>query len=122
MITLVDFLLARIAEEEQAARLAIDGQADPENGWGYEGRALTPHVGIIHHAVQADHIIRWHPARVLAECEAKRRIVDHEDARGAQSIVSFTGRVVRAVGTSGVLRCLALPYSDHPDFDGPWQP
>lgn len=79
-LTIADFLLARIAEDEATARAGISGQADPENGWGYEGSALTPHVGIIHEPLQAAHITRWHPARVLAECAAKRQIVEfHRD-------------------------------------------
>ncbi len=148
-MTLTDFLLARIAEDEAVARAGISGQADPENGWGYGGfgspRALTPHVGIIHEAVQAEHVIRWHPARVLAECEAKRRIVGLHGGTYGGGTVEFC--VCCGVGEQGrgftdsphateedcydhdhshypcaTLLALALPYADHPDFREEWRP
>ncbi len=51
-MTIVEFLLARIAEEENVARLAA---ARPE---------------------AAMNITRWHPTRVLAECAGKREIIE----------------------------------------------
>ena len=125
-VTLAEFLLARIAEDEAAARAGISSQADPENGWGlieYQGMAglsLSPHVGHVHERVQGEHIIRWHPARVLAECEAKRRIVamqaENDDQRHQP------GFHYKAQMIEGVLRSLALPYADHPDYRESWRP
>lgn len=112
-LTLTDFLLARLAEDEAVARGGISGQADPENGWGYGGfgspKALTPHVGMIHEAAQAQHIIRWHPARVLAEVAAKRRIVERY-APVAESRLGF----------DDTLCDLASVYADHDDYDEEW--
>ena len=132
MTTLTTFLLDRIAEDEETARLGIGGQMDPENGWGYEGRALTPHVGVIHHAAQAEHITRWHPARVLAESEAKRRIVAEHGPEEVASLErgsfgkafvacrrcqTMAGQIIAPCPT---LRLLAQVYADHPDYQPEW--
>jgi hypothetical protein len=122
-LTLTDFLLARIAEDEDVARRGISGQADPENGWGlveYQGLAglaLSPHVGHIHERVQGEHVIRWHPARVLAECEAKRRILERAVA------LSEWDEMGSSTADDGydILGFLALPYADHPDYRQWWK-
>ena len=50
--------------------------------------------------------------RILDECEAKRRIVDKVyDVRG-----------VAGIHLDEVLRLLALPYADHPDYRDEWRP
>lgn len=56
----------------------------------------------------AVHIARHDPARILAECEAKRAIVayDHVDLA---TYIDMT-------------RLLALPYADHPDYREEWRP
>jgi hypothetical protein len=127
-MTLTEFLLARIAEDEQAATAGISTQADPENGWGlieYEGLAgltLSPHVGHIHERVQGEHIIRWHPHRVLAECEAKRRIVElcaevmgDEDPRTSLDEAGWISLAWE------LMYELAGVYADHPDFREGWR-
>src|SRR5689334_15491507 len=72
--TLTDFLLARIAEDEEHARSAT------------VPRALWPRVveGVAEHDDAAGwHVLHWDPARVLTECEAKRQIVAlHARAQG----------------------------------------
>lgn len=113
MSDLASFLLARIAEDEATGQQAV---ADLDD---------EPHAGVIGGwaNVLPSHLRfaqRITPARVLAECEAKRLIVEHEDARGEKRIVTFGGEPVRAVGTSPVLKHLALPYADHPEFDPVW--
>lgn len=56
----------------------------------------------------ADHIARHDPARVLAECEAKRRIVEWaSDGEGE-------------FHWSTVLAPLAAVYADHPDYREEW--
>ena len=87
MTTLTDFLLARIAEEENAARIA----------------ETQPHAAM--------NITRWHPAHVLADCNARRRIV------------AMHGELCFGNGDPAgdeVLEVLAQPYADHPDYDPPW--
>ena len=123
MSSLTEFLLARLAEDEAVARRGISSQADPENGWGYKNGALTPHVGIIHEAVQAEHITRWHPARVLADVEAKRAVVKLHESLSLDGGSKLFDRVMLPSlqrVTDEVLRLLAQPYADHPDFDPAW--
>lgn len=111
-MTIVEFLTARLDEEEMQARAAVSSQADPENGWGYEikayrpGGTLTPHVGIAHEDVQGVHIAYWHPYRVLADVESRRQIV------------AMHGQ---AVAIDTVLDHLASVYADHPAHDPAWR-
>lgn len=119
MTVLVRFLRARLDEDEQAAHAAFSGQADPENGWGaersewYRHTTITPHVGMIHEAVQADHVVRWNPARVLREVEAKRQLIE----MCAESLGSYEES---GFATQTLMR-LALPYADHPDYNPDWR-
>jgi len=108
-MTLPQFLHARIAEDESVARAAQ--QHAPSDGGQVGDLAAT-----------------FDPARVLAECEAKRRIIElayeatgydmtvdlerASDAR-ADSDVAFVG--------DRILKALALPYAHHPDFDERWR-
>ncbi|MFG2722699.1 DUF6221 family protein [Streptomyces sp. NPDC048416] len=70
----------------------------------------------------AEHIGRHDPARVLAEIEAKRQLLDRYEAMesgvlvmiGVESILSEYRRVL--------LPSLALPYADHPDYREEWRP
>src|SRR5438067_2058538 len=79
---LAEFLLARIAEDEGVARAATDGRWEVLPYWftsplGNPYSASVP--GVIPEEIDPDdaaHIARHDPARVLAECEAKRRIVE----------------------------------------------
>lgn len=97
------------------------------------------------------HIARHDPSRVLAECEAKLRIVEREQGSRAPRLATETheveyrheGEVVvfkvdgeRESMTSKeymerytvpsppseVLKLLALPYADHPDYRDEWKP
>lgn len=89
----VTWLLEQVAEDEREATAAFSGQCDPENGWGISGRAITPHVGVIHEDVQRAHVAKWNPARVLAECEAKRRVIRlYQNAVQAQRAGSISNR------------------------------
>ena len=84
-LTLAGFLAARIKEDEEAVR----GVRAP---WWWENTALDP-------------------ARVLAECEAKRRIVEHCEV----------DHLVASPGDPYVLQLLALPYADHSDWREEWR-
>lgn len=114
-MTLPEFLLARIAEDEAGAqtrlisRRMIGGKMVEvpltvcSGGWAFS------------------------PARVLAECEAKRRVVDlwrgagREASMGAEWPVKqfFDGRlsVIEAA-----IRALATAYANHPDYRQEWRP
>jgi rubrerythrin len=93
---LAEFLLARIADEEAGAKAAGGaawrfGAPNAEAEWNPDAEAWrTDYTGVSEAASgevvvydegwpdeeQARHIAHWDPARVLAECEAKRRIVE----------------------------------------------
>jgi hypothetical protein len=92
-VTLTEFLLTRIAEDEAVARAAEQTwDSDRDGGWWV---GCDPDT-------QA-HIARHDPARVLTECEAKRAIVELISSPGPQA-----------------LRLLALPYADHADYQPEW--
>ncbi len=114
---LVAFLLARIAEDEAAARAAFRPVGDSEvGGWYWSGAGDAVFVDDTEHPVAcgpwqqgmhqpfAHHMVRWDPERVLAECAAKRWIVEHGQS------------------TSAVLLALALVHADHPDYRDDWRP
>lgn len=69
-----------------------------------------------------------YPARVLAECEAKRRILDdlaahlEADYEAMESPIASAGWHAKTRALNGVVRLLALPYADHPDYDEAWRP
>jgi hypothetical protein len=108
-LTLTEFLLARIAEDEAAARRA---GIMPGVGWEYEPDPTPAPLLLVA------------PARVLAECEAKRRIVAHL-ASAPVYVGTFGSSVPSFIpGTPGtnesasyVLALLAMPYADHPGYD-----
>lgn len=130
MDDLKDFLLARIAEDEAVAQEATPGPwhmepvvyGPPEEGWGAAdmGDVTTGEgTGVVSHMYyegggasikNAAHIARHDPARVLAECEAKRRIVEW-----------MSDEVEYVVFGDDVLRALATVYADHPDYQPEWK-
>ena len=103
-MTLTAFLLARIMEDEAAA-------GAPRAG-----------AGPAYRADPAD------PARVLAECRAKRRVVVLADeATGLDETVDME-REAGSRGESGIhyvgdriLRAMAGVYDGHRDFDPSWR-
>ncbi len=111
--TLADFLLERIAEDEAAAREATPG---PWTAYG-DGVVLGgPEPTPICRSVQPwnfAHLDTFGPARVLAECEAKRRIVERQR--------DYAQSMRRAVDDCPDLLALAQPYSDHPNFKDEWR-
>lgn len=129
-LTLADFLLARIAEDETVARdvaaervrvgEVIDYPAEGEDRsfWAdYDGAGPSVSVGA---------------HRVLAECEAKRAIIDEcralinsfgdWDAEvGAPALWTDVNRRERSQA-HGRLDVLAAVYADHPDYRDEWRP
>lgn len=119
-VNLPEFLLARPAETEQTARewqrwgrlqvvCARTGASTPDDTvvatglpggpWFADGREL-------HNATMVR--VLWDPAHVLAECSAKRQIIEH---------VLFN----RVQSDGQILKTLARPYVDHPDYQWKWQ-
>lgn len=120
MSDLTDFLLARIAEDEEVARAA--GPApwiharNEESVLDFQAHRVTP-VRTEH--ANNVHVHLWAPTRVLAECETKRRIVElateHERLRLDQRHEGS------ATALHDVLQLLAQPYASHSDYSEDWQ-
>jgi len=95
---LVDFLLARIAEDEGANRRGPEPESWCDRGGG----------------------LHLSHARVAAECEAKRRIVEPWSSDPHSENNWRFG--IHAAAHEVVLRFLALPWADHPDYRSEWRP
>jgi hypothetical protein len=67
------------------------------------------------------HIVRWDPARMLAEVDVKRRIVAHI---GAVILSPWTITLPDGYvdDLTRILRLLALPYSDREGYREEWRP
>jgi hypothetical protein len=122
---LSEFLLARIAEDEAVARQSVThgtGGLPQQTPGLWNGPGQYPIM---------------HAQRLLADCEARRRIVDEaQTARSALDSIrdTFAGlddpraRVERASYSAtervwfDALRLLALPYASHPDYRSEWTP
>ena len=126
-MTLTEFLLARIAEDETVAEAAAahapggEWRAyDPDEGTERAGRFGCVVTGGMHPTAwpqHAAHIARHDPARVLAECEAKRRIV-----ADYAHLTTVPGHGAMASHSGWILRQLAAVYCDHPDYLPEWKP
>jgi hypothetical protein len=126
---LVAFLRARLNEDAKLAKSGETWSAFEETQQG------TRRVDVDHsiervvactRSWRGLHIARHDPARVLADVEAKREMVDeHQDVNdgscahwgypthGGSSPQRYPCRT---------LRLLALPYTDHPDYRDEWRP
>lgn len=118
--TLTDFLLARIAEDE--ANASVGGPSsrewDHETDEGEYVATTGATVARVNLAGWGAHIARHDPARVLAECEAKRRIVESCQRLEEQSLDGAWWIVEQ----DAILLALALPYADHADYREEWKP
>lgn len=150
-MTIVEFLQARLDEDEQAARDAAEETGHDEwiatglecgeyadqvwkvaaehpdpNKFLYLGGGLLRQYG---HRKVVTHVARQHPARVLAETEAKRQIIDlAAEASSLDASVDTDRRVGDRdpaeepfIGDR-ILRQLGVVYSDHPDYNPAWRP
>lgn len=121
----IAFLLARIAEDEAVAIRICPGRS-PDNGhWN----ATSFEFAKVHDRETTKHIVRHDPARVLAECEAKRRIIAAAFVVAAKIDGEWgcchTAEQIRDTPLSNCygpyvadefLNPLTLPYADHPDY------
>ena len=134
-MTLTEFLLARIADDEAAVNDCLKlGVGIGLVGWVEIGSDEVDAVEVL-----AD---RFSPARVLAECEAKRRIVKEHKPLGeiydleqlvyaeasATCVTCGPGDSWQAREYQGdypfpckTLTLLALPYADHDQFQPEWR-
>ena len=103
-----EFIMARVAEDERAAE---------------HGRR---HNDVGTYANDNYGCLLVDPARVLAECEAKRRVVElHQQEPRYVEVQTMSEAEPREVyaGTyiPTELRLIAAVYADHPDFDPAWR-
>ena len=118
-MTITEFLLARIAEDEEVA-----GALPADGYYTDDGRVLE----VPPDAAGSTWPRRWSPVRVLAECEAKRRIVEGWRAsleRHIDTEQPVDGEDFYRGGEWGIdyaLRALAAVYADHPDYREEWRP
>lgn len=107
----MEFLLARIAEDEALAResrsllLIADTRSVSLAIKQAHGGETVEEATMLHYD-------RWSPRRVLAECAAKRALV--ELYRVWDGDANDYGQM------ESVLMILARVWSDHPDFDPAW--
>ena len=108
-MNIIEFLKARIAEDEARAKSCANGGWDLT--WRMEGTTVyplyqmtdgSPNEGNWIPEEHADFIVTNDPARILAECAVKRSLMElYEDEWELHSQ-------------------LASVYSDHPDYQEAW--
>lgn len=106
---ITEFVRTRIAEDEAAVRERASGAPIHRVGCYYYNSSISP--------------LQWTAEccdcdedgsaarRQLAECEAKRKIVER---------YAYLLRHGDSGDARWVLPILALPYADHPDYDPDW--
>jgi hypothetical protein len=113
-MTITEFLEARIAEDEAAARAAAyvpdeDYPTEADNPWGEQSEFAGRGGKLFRH------VLRHNPSRVLAECAAKRAILaaqkNQEDNDDDMAWI---------VASEVLLKALAAVYSDHPNYQQEW--
>ncbi|NWF25213.1 hypothetical protein HW130_02870 [Streptomyces sp. PKU-EA00015] len=128
---LVKFLRARLDEVEARVRALPDGPWQWKTFDDPESDALVGTDGTVLCSGDAEGYKSWidrheafdaylqdiHPARVVAEVDAKRRII--EDCEGI--IVGWHHEESKEFARD-VLRNLAEVYADHPDYRDDWRP
>lgn len=116
-MNVIEFLLARYAEEEAAARAAQEGPWDIEET-DNELRSAQPHrgeIGYIYLQTDRAFIAMHDPTAVLADVEAKRRVVAAIEEHRENE---WDGDPIH----ERVLYALASAYSTHPDYSQRWKP
>jgi hypothetical protein len=103
-VDIVEFLSARIAEDEAAARKLLSDTTLSKSA-------------------------QWYEQRLLLECAAKRRIISIVETARQTALAALVSNPY-ADGTQWIpealewttlsLNALALPYCDHPDFEPDW--
>ena len=132
-MTITEFLLARITEDEEAANYANTGVRweSWNRSWDTEPQRDIAGGGVRLFTVPEmydEHVARHDPARALAECKAKRRIVElhpprWQEVERSRKMGEDEVRVERVAGPfyDEELRILASVYANHPEYDQDWR-
>lgn len=125
-MTITEFLLARIEEDEANAQAASDWVAngpEPRFPWfGSHGEVTGKRFG-----AALPHIAAMSPARVLAECAAKRAILLENEGivegieRLSTALPMDLNQDPDAHWRTATLKHLAAVYQDHPDYRQEWK-
>jgi hypothetical protein len=128
---LVAFLKARLDEDEKAAGAATPGPwAALDGGVMSMDDETWPVASTETGQERADrvHIARWDPARVLADVQAKRVVMDWCVKAIAAQREGSTSERTQTWDTATVdalyiaTQALVLPYASHPDYRAEWSP
>lgn len=132
---LASWLLEQIAEDEQRA---ADAKGERSGRWthteGAHGRqkvvddlgysVLEDDTKRLSYDVDSEpwhtcpHIATWDPKRVLAECDAKRRLVDLHRSNDEGSCITC----MEPIAPCDTLQVLTLPYVDRDGYREEWRP
>lgn len=140
-MTLTDFLLARIAEDEARVDTIPDWYCTDSargEGWGSRGDCPLCDGYMFDGTETATKDAMWEHmedvhrrTRMLAECDAKQAIVHlrqaldvevRSKARPGVKDDEVDGLRMARFGVELAMKCLALPYADHPDYREEWRP
>lgn len=134
MTDLIAFLRARLDDDEALARQAFAGHNDAGPVWSeiwsgavqlgeHEDLLITNDSGV------SRHIERHDPARILAEVGVKRQVIELAEHASALDVdvdgqfrIGARDTVTEPYIGDEILRHLALPYADHPDYREDWRP
>lgn len=123
MTDLTEFLLERIAEEQMIAQLAILKSPNWLPCWSAESDYRDVNDGAAAMVVEsatneeiAEHIALHGPARVIAECDAKRSII-----RGCADVLSNPSAPEAVALADDTLRTLAGLYTQADGYDPAWR-
>lgn len=142
MDDLIAFLREQLKVDEQTAqkadRAGLNGVSPSEpQTWYLSGNETVysdPHGVALVTGVHGylgeelgDHIVRHDPARVLADVDAKRRIIEevHRDMRDLEDVYAHASAPPYAPDHDNsdlLLRLLALPYAGRPGYREEWRP
>lgn len=125
-MTLTEFLLARIAEDEAVARATLDyfdpldwgDHTEDFDAWRMQGPVDGPSG---YGSLIVD------PHRVLAQCQAMRAAIeaawdDHVRIDGEWGMCQGQEELEAANDYPDVVAALGTIYADHPDYDPTWRP
>jgi len=105
-----DFLRAQIHVDKRVALDALADWVEGEDGDEMAGQPDSIRVGA--------HLVFWNPKRVLAECDAKLRLVELHRSNDEGSCITC----MEPIAPCDTLQVLTLPYADRYGFLSEWRP